>query len=107
MLVLSGRLLRLAALGGAALEAGTVAGLAVTTLHGLFGFTETSAVEYYWLSVWVEITGAVVLLVLAVLGDTRGLIPFRWRGSGGGSADVSDAHAASAGHGRRAVLTRR
>jgi len=71
VLVSWGRLLRLAAAGGALLEAGTVAGLYVSTVHGLFGFRESSLAQYYWLSVWVEVAGVVVLAALAVAGDRR------------------------------------
>jgi hypothetical protein len=64
---------RLAALAGAGLEAGTVIGLAITVNHagGLFGYVESSQAKYFWLSVVVEITGACLLLALALLPARR------------------------------------
>jgi hypothetical protein len=66
-LSMRGRLLGLAAAGGAMFEAGTLAGLWIATVHGLFGFTESSVAVLYWPSVAVEAAGAVVLASLAGL----------------------------------------
>lgn len=75
-----GRLLRLAAAAAALFELGTLGGLFLSTVHGLFGFRESSRVEFYWLSVWVEVAGTVVLAALALAGDRR-RIPARSSGT--------------------------
>lgn len=80
VLVTWGRLLRLAAAAGALLEAGTLGGLYLSTVHGLFGFRESSRVDYYWMSVWVEVAGTIVLIALALAGDRRWL-PVRGQSS--------------------------
>ncbi len=60
----------LAALG-ALLELGTVGGLILTTLHGLFGFVESTRATLYWQSAITEIVGTVVLTLLAALAYRR------------------------------------
>lgn len=88
LLVCWGRLLQLAAAAGALLEAGTLGGLYLATVHGLFGFRESSRAQYYWPSVWVEAAGIVVLVALAVAGDRRRL-PRLWHARGGRPAAKS------------------
>ncbi|MGI8679887.1 MAG: hypothetical protein ACR2LX_14640 [Jatrophihabitans sp.] len=61
---------------GALLELGTVGGLILTTLHGLFGFVESARATLYWQSAITEIAGAVILAALA------GLV---WRQARGGA----------------------
>jgi NO-binding membrane sensor protein with MHYT domain len=69
VLVAPGLIGRLAALAGAGLEGGTVIGLAIAVNHhgGLFGYSEMSSAKFFWLSVGVEIAGAVVLAGLGLL----------------------------------------
>jgi hypothetical protein len=59
------RWLPLVALGGAALAAGTAAGLLLSTKVELFGFRESLQAEHAVLSLWLEAAATVVLLVLA------------------------------------------
>jgi hypothetical protein len=61
------RLLPLVALAGAALAAGTAAGLLLSTQVPLFGFRESLSAEYAVLSLVLEAAAAVVLVVLATL----------------------------------------
>ncbi len=61
---------------GALLELGTAGGLLLSTLHGLFGFVESTRATLYWQSAITEIAGAVVLSALA------GLV---WRQARGGA----------------------
>lgn len=61
------RLLVWPAAAGVLLELGTLGGLVLSSTVGLFGFVESSAASLFWQSVAVEIAGAVVLAVLAVL----------------------------------------
>lgn len=65
---------------GALLELGTVGGLILTTLHGLFGFVESTRATLYWQSAFTEIAGAVVLAALAglVQRQARGGAPTSW-----------------------------
>jgi hypothetical protein len=74
VLVTPYRRLALFAALGALLELGTVAGLIVSTRHGLFGFVESTRATLYWQSVVTEIAGAAVLGSLALLAyrQTRG-----------------------------------
>jgi hypothetical protein len=50
-----------AAAAGAALQAGTLAGLALSLTVGLFGFTESTKAELVVTTIWVESAGTVVL----------------------------------------------
>jgi hypothetical protein len=65
------RILRLAALAGAGLEAATVIGLFVFTHHEIFNFMETTQAPHYWTSVVVEVAGTVILGGLALTGGVR------------------------------------
>jgi hypothetical protein len=65
------RLLPWAAAAGAALAAGTLGALVLSTTVGLFGFVESVEAQLWWESFWVEAAAAVVLTALAVLA---------WRG---------------------------
>src|SRR5919206_53758 len=51
------RFLPVAAVLGALLCLGTVGALVVTTVWGLFGFTESTAADLWWESFWVEAGG--------------------------------------------------
>lgn len=66
LLVVVFRRLALLAAGAVALAA-TAVGLLVTVHVGLFGYRESLALPYTILSLWVEFTGAAVLLVGAAL----------------------------------------
>ena len=59
-----------AALGALAC-AGTLGALLLSTTAGLFGFTETTAASLWWESFWVELSGAIVLAILAALAARR------------------------------------
>ncbi len=59
---------------GALLQAGTLAGLVLLVWVGVFGFLESTRATLFWPSVFVEVAGAVVLAVLAVLAYTGSLI---------------------------------
>jgi hypothetical protein len=65
------RWLPVAAILGALLTAGTLAALVVTTTVGLFGFIESTAAPLWWVSVWVEAAGTVVLVALAAAARRR------------------------------------
>src|SRR3954471_9655433 len=65
------RYLALVALAGAALAAGTAAGLLLTTRITVFGFTETLHAQYAVLSLVLEGAATVVLLVLAWVSFRR------------------------------------
>jgi hypothetical protein len=65
------RLLGWAALAGAGFEVGTLAGLAISVNHGLFGFRDGSGAPLFWQSVGVEIAGTIVLAALAASLLTR------------------------------------
>jgi hypothetical protein len=75
------RLVALVALVGAGFELSVVLGLAITVNHtgGLFGFTDSSLAPLFWLSVWTEIAGTIVLGLLFLDGAAR-LIRTRGRG---------------------------
>jgi hypothetical protein len=60
------RLLFWPAGAGALLEIGTLAGLVLSSTVGLLGFVESTAAQYFWESVAVEVAGTVVLAVLAL-----------------------------------------
>lgn len=66
VLVTPQQFLGLVALAGAGLELGTVVALTITVNHagGLFGFTDSSVAPLFWPSVWVEISGTIVLGLL-------------------------------------------
>jgi hypothetical protein len=65
------RLLSLVAAAAALLELGTVAGLYLSTVHGMFGFVESSSASFYWESAVTEIIGTMVLAVLAAVTFRR------------------------------------
>src|SRR3954447_10678861 len=65
------RYLALVALAGAALAAGTAAGLLLTTRITVFGFTESLHAQYAVLSLALEGAATVVLLVLAWVSFRR------------------------------------
>jgi hypothetical protein len=65
------RVLPLAALAGAGLQAATVIGLFIFTHHTIFNFRESSQAKYYWESVYVEIAGAIILGGLALATGLR------------------------------------
>jgi hypothetical protein len=67
LLVAPARWLPWAAAAGAALAAGTLAALLVSTSVGLFGFVESTAASLWWESFWVESAGTVVLVALTVV----------------------------------------
>jgi hypothetical protein len=69
------RWLALVALAGAALAAGTAAGLLVSTRVALFGFRESLAAADARLSLVLEGAATVVLLVLAALSARDGTPP--------------------------------
>jgi hypothetical protein len=56
---------------GALTALGTLGGLVLATTVGLFGFTESTAADLWWESLWVEIAALVVLGVLAALAARR------------------------------------
>jgi uncharacterized protein (DUF983 family) len=61
------RLLGWVAAAGALLQAGTLGALLLSVTGGLFGFVETTAATLFWQAVVVEVTGAVVLALLAAV----------------------------------------
>ncbi|SDX83784.1 hypothetical protein SAMN05661080_01398 [Modestobacter sp. DSM 44400] len=65
LVVVSRRLLPLVALAGAALAAGTAAGLLFSTQVALFGFSESLSARHAVLSLVLEVAATVVLLALA------------------------------------------
>jgi hypothetical protein len=71
VVLVGGRLLPLVALAGAALAAGTAAGLLLSTQVPLFGFTESLAAQYAVLSLVLEGLATVVLLALAATSARR------------------------------------
>ena len=71
VLVTPRRFLALVALAGAALAAGTAAGLLLSTKVELFGFSESLEAQSARLSLWLEAAATVVLLVLAWLATQR------------------------------------
>jgi hypothetical protein len=71
VLVAPRRSLPLVALAGAALAAGTAAGLLVTTQVEVFGFQESLEAQHARLSLWLEAAATVVLLALAGLSVRR------------------------------------
>jgi type IV secretory pathway VirB6-like protein len=72
LLVVPGRWLPWVAAAGAALSAGTLAGLLLSTTVGLFGFVESTAASLWWESFWVDVAGTVVLAALALISRPRG-----------------------------------
>jgi hypothetical protein len=52
---------------GVLLQVGTLVGLLLSVDVGLLGFFESTRARLFWPSVWVEITGAVVLAAVAVV----------------------------------------
>jgi len=79
------RFLGLAALAGAALAAGTAAGLLLTTQVEVFGFQESLEAPNARLSLWLEGAATVVLLALAALAARRRSSP-RTRSTAGPGA---------------------
>jgi len=71
VLVAPRRFLALVALAGAALAAGTAAGLLLSTQVELFGFQESLQAEHAKLSLWLEAAATVVLLALVGLSTRR------------------------------------
>jgi hypothetical protein len=71
VLVAPRRFLALVALAGAALAAGTAAGLLLSTKVELFGFRESLEAQSARLSLWLEAAATVVLLALAWLATQR------------------------------------
>src|SRR3954470_23606212 len=69
------RYLALVALAGAALAAGTAAGLLLSTRVELFGFRESLEAQSARLSLWLEGAATVVLLALAWLSRPRRRAP--------------------------------
>lgn len=65
-----------AALAGTALLAGTIAGLLMSSWHGIFGFHDSLTAPYAGLSLWVEGAG-IAALVLASVGRYRLLMKRR------------------------------
>jgi hypothetical protein len=61
------RLLGWVAAAGALLQAGTLGALLLSVTVGLFGFVETTAATLFSQAVVVEVTGAVVLALLAAV----------------------------------------
>jgi len=59
------RWLRPTALAAALFEFGTLAALAISTWHGLFGWQEFTSATLYWPAVGVEAAGTVVGIALA------------------------------------------
>ena len=55
-----------AALAGALFLAGTIAGLLVSSWHGIFGFRDSLSAPFATLSMWVEGAGIVILVSAAV-----------------------------------------
>lgn len=51
---------------GALLQVGTLVGLVLSVSVGIFGFFETTQATLFWPSVWVEATGAAVLVAVAL-----------------------------------------
>ncbi len=80
LLVAPGRWVPWVAAAGAALSAGTLAGLLLSTTVGLFGFVESTAASLWWESFWVDVAGTVVLAALA-------LVSRRHSGARGGADD--------------------
>ena len=71
VLIAPRRLLPWAAVLGALFCIGSLGALLVATTVGLFGFVETTAAEFWWETLWVEIAGTVVLAALAILAARR------------------------------------
>jgi hypothetical protein len=69
--VTPGALVRWVTALGALTAAGTLAGLLLATTVGLFGFTESTAADHWWLSLRVEVAAVLVLTALAVLAPPR------------------------------------
>jgi hypothetical protein len=65
---------------GAVLLAATAVGLLLSASSGLFGYQESLAVPYAETSLAVEFTGAVVLMVAAVIAVVASLATRRWHG---------------------------
>jgi hypothetical protein len=79
LLVAPARWLPWAAAAGAALAAGTLVALLLSTSVGLFGFVESTAASLWWESFWVESAGTVVLVALTLLSRRRTVRPERGR----------------------------
>jgi hypothetical protein len=81
LVVVPQRFVGLVALAGAGLEFGTVMGLALAVNHsgGIFNFQDSTRAPLVWPSVWVEITGTLVLGLLVL--DSAGQV-IRSRGHG-------------------------
>lgn len=73
LLIAPNRWLPWVATAGAALAAGTVAALLLSTSVGLFGFVESTAASLWWESLWVGAAGTVVLTTLTVFSRRRRL----------------------------------
>ncbi|WP_100498032.1 hypothetical protein [Geodermatophilus chilensis] len=71
LLVAPGTWLPWAAAAGAALSAGTLMGLLLSTTVGLFGFVESTAASLWWESFWVDVAGTVVLVALTLVSGRR------------------------------------
>jgi hypothetical protein len=71
LLVAPARWLPWVAAAGAALSAGTLMGLLLSTTVGLFGFVETTSASLWWESFWVDVAGTVVLGALALVSRRR------------------------------------
>jgi hypothetical protein len=67
VLTVSQQWLPQAAVLGAVLQVGTLAGLLLSVDVGLFGFFESTRADLFVPSVWVEAVGAVVLVAVAVV----------------------------------------
>jgi hypothetical protein len=71
LLVIPRQLLPWVAALGALTALGTLGGLLLATTVGLFGFTESTAADLWWTSLWVEVAAIVVLAALAALAARR------------------------------------
>lgn len=71
LLVTPRRWLPWMAAAGAALAAGTLLALLLSTTVGLFGFVESTAAQLWWESFWVEAAAVVVLSALTVVSRRR------------------------------------
>jgi hypothetical protein len=71
LLVIPRQLLPWVAVLGGLTALGTLGGLLLATTVGLFGFTESTAADLWWASLWVEVAAIVVLAALAALAARR------------------------------------